>query len=118
MTDWQRGRPCGRRCLLSASANRSGSSSPCPSPSRGPLKNSQREVAEIVCVQTPDDFEGVGQWYEDFTQTSDEEVRALLAAAKSSPATRAGFVSFARMKRSNETPRNGASPLRMIPAGL
>jgi len=33
---------------------------------------------EIVCVQTPANFEGVGQWYEDFTQTSDEEVRRLL----------------------------------------
>jgi putative phosphoribosyl transferase len=33
---------------------------------------------EMVCVQTPDNFEGVGQWYEDFSQTSDEEVRALL----------------------------------------
>jgi len=38
-----------------------------------------KELAdEIVCVQTPGNFEGVGQWYEDFTQTSDEEVRALL----------------------------------------
>jgi putative phosphoribosyl transferase len=34
---------------------------------------------EIVCVQTPLNFEGVGQWYEDFSQTSDEEVRRLLA---------------------------------------
>ncbi len=33
---------------------------------------------EIVCVQTPANFEGVGQWYEDFTQTSDAEVRLLL----------------------------------------
>jgi putative phosphoribosyl transferase len=33
---------------------------------------------EFVCVQTPANFEGVGQWYEDFTQTSDGEVRALL----------------------------------------
>ncbi len=33
---------------------------------------------EIVCVQTPAHFEGVGQWYDDFTQTSDEEVRLLL----------------------------------------
>jgi putative phosphoribosyl transferase len=33
---------------------------------------------EIVCVQTPANFEGVGQWYEDFTQTSNGEVRRLL----------------------------------------
>jgi putative phosphoribosyl transferase len=35
-----------------------------------------RQADEIVCVQTPAHFEGVGQWYEDFTQTSDEEVWA------------------------------------------
>jgi len=44
---------------------------------------------EIVCVQTPSNFEGVGQWYEDFSQTSDEEVRALLEqAAKFSQAVK------------------------------
>jgi predicted phosphoribosyltransferase len=47
------------------------------------VKEFQREVAETVCVQTPENFEGVGQWYKDFTQTREEEVRALLAAAKS-----------------------------------
>lgn len=33
---------------------------------------------EVVCVQTPDPFWGVGAWYQDFTQTTDEEVCALL----------------------------------------
>ena len=43
---------------------------------------------EIVCVQTPGNFEGVGQWYENFTQTTDEEVRALLEqGAKFGPDT-------------------------------
>jgi putative phosphoribosyl transferase len=37
-----------------------------------------RTVDEVVCVQTPERFEGVGQWYEDFSQTTDEEVRELL----------------------------------------
>jgi putative phosphoribosyl transferase len=50
---------------------------------RGTVKDFEREVAETVCVQAPMNFEGVGQWYEDFAQTSDEEVRALLAAARS-----------------------------------
>jgi putative phosphoribosyl transferase len=40
-----------------------------------------RAADAIVCSRTPDDFEGVGKWYEDFTQVSDEEVSALLAAA-------------------------------------
>jgi predicted phosphoribosyltransferase len=48
-----------------------------------------RDVAEIVCVQTPRDFEGVGEWYKDFTQTSDEEVRALLSAAQAGRAVAA-----------------------------
>jgi len=36
---------------------------------------------EIVCAITPDLFYAVGLWYEDFSQTSDEEVRDLLALA-------------------------------------
>jgi len=37
------------------------------------------EVDEIICAITPDPFYAVGVWYEDFSQTSDEEVRELLA---------------------------------------
>ncbi|PWT94448.1 MAG: phosphoribosyl transferase [Blastocatellia bacterium] len=37
---------------------------------------------EIVCGATPDPFYGVGLWYHDFTQTTDEEVRALLEHAR------------------------------------
>jgi predicted phosphoribosyltransferase len=40
------------------------------------------EVDEIVCAITPDPFYAVGVWYDDFTKTTDEEVRALLAAAR------------------------------------
>ncbi len=39
------------------------------------------EVDEIVCGFTPEHFQGVGLWYEDFSQTSDEEVRELLKQA-------------------------------------
>jgi predicted phosphoribosyltransferase len=39
---------------------------------------------EVVCTQTPEDFRGVGWWYEDFSQTSDEEVTNLLSLNKSS----------------------------------
>ena len=49
-----------------------------------------RNIAdEIVCAMTPDPFNAVGLWYEDFSQTSDEEVHELLAAA-SGGATNAG----------------------------
>jgi len=37
------------------------------------------EVDETICASTPEFFHGVGQFYEDFAQTSDEEVRELLA---------------------------------------
>lgn len=34
---------------------------------------------EVVCVETPDDFAAVGQAYRDFSQTTDDEVKRLLA---------------------------------------
>jgi putative phosphoribosyl transferase len=39
-------------------------------------------VDEIVCAVTPEPFYGVGQWYIDFSQTTDDEVRELLALAQ------------------------------------
>jgi len=36
------------------------------------------EVDELVCLQTPDPFYSVGFWYEDFSQTTDEEIREML----------------------------------------
>ena len=39
-----------------------------------------REEAEVVCLNAPPDFHAVSMWYEDFSQTSDEEVRSLLGA--------------------------------------
>jgi putative phosphoribosyl transferase len=44
----------------------------------------RREVDEIVCAATPEPFYAVGFWYEDFSPTSDQEVRDLLAAANTS----------------------------------
>ena len=40
------------------------------------------EVDDIVCALTPEPFQAVGLWYQDFSQTSDEEVRELLAQAE------------------------------------
>jgi predicted phosphoribosyltransferase len=34
---------------------------------------------EVVCLVTPRPFQAVGQWYADFSQTSDDDVRALLS---------------------------------------
>lgn len=41
----------------------------------------QGEVDQVVCVETPDPFLAVGIWYEDFQQTTDEEVQLLLERA-------------------------------------
>jgi predicted phosphoribosyltransferase len=37
------------------------------------------EVDEVICAITPEPFHAVGLWYEDFSQTTDEEVRDRLA---------------------------------------
>jgi putative phosphoribosyl transferase len=47
-----------------------------------------KEADKLVCLYTPEHFYGVGQWYRDFSQTTDEEVMALLGRA----ATNAGRV--------------------------
>ena len=39
------------------------------------------EVDEIVCAVTPAPFYAVGVWYQDFTQTTDEEAHQLLEQA-------------------------------------
>ncbi len=40
-----------------------------------------REVDRVVCVETPEPFRAVGLWYDDFSQTTDDEVHDLLAQA-------------------------------------
>jgi predicted phosphoribosyltransferase len=39
----------------------------------------RQEADKVVCAATPEPFHAVGVWYQDFTQTSDNEVRELLA---------------------------------------
>ena len=38
----------------------------------------KREADDVVCAMTPEPFLAVGRSYEDFTQTTDDEVRDLL----------------------------------------
>jgi predicted phosphoribosyltransferase len=42
----------------------------------------RKEADEVVCYCTPEPFHAVGLWYEDFSQTSDEEVEKLLEEAR------------------------------------
>jgi erythromycin esterase-like protein/predicted phosphoribosyltransferase len=45
-----------------------------------------RGVADdVLCAVTPQQFRAVGLWYEDFSETSDDEVRELLARARRPP---------------------------------
>ena len=43
----------------------------------------RRLADDLVCAAMPEPFEAVGLWYEDFRQTTDEEVRALLYERRS-----------------------------------
>ncbi|MFB7252863.1 phosphoribosyltransferase family protein [Streptomyces nojiriensis] len=43
---------------------------------------------EVVCLATPHAFRAVGEWYQDFSQTPDEEVVFLLARAAADPVSR------------------------------
>ena len=38
----------------------------------------KKEVDDFICLVIPKPFYGVGRFYEDFSQTSDEDVVALL----------------------------------------
>jgi predicted phosphoribosyltransferase len=45
------------------------------------------EVDDVICAITPEPFHAVGLWYEDFSQTTDEEVRDLLARSAAASRT-------------------------------
>ncbi len=44
----------------------------------GTCAEMESDVDEMVCLATPAVFEAVGEWYENFSQTTDAEVRQLL----------------------------------------
>jgi len=46
----------------------------------------REEVEEVVCFATPEPFMSVGRFYDDFSQTTDDEVRDALAAARTGEA--------------------------------
>jgi putative phosphoribosyl transferase len=49
-----------------------------PVASRQAAENIKKEVDDFICLYTPEPFYGVGRFYNDFSQTTDEEVSALL----------------------------------------
>ncbi len=64
----------------------------------------------VVALETPEPFFGVGQWYDDFSQVSDEQVRALLdtdSGRTASSASRPPAPS--RHERTIELPAHGVA---------
>lgn len=49
-----------------------------PTASREAVNMIEQEADEVVCLMVPASFMAVGQWYEDFGQTPNEEARELL----------------------------------------
>lgn len=52
-----------------------------PVSSRDAAATLRSEADEFVALSVPDDFNSVGEWYQDFAQTSDEEVKSLLESS-------------------------------------
>jgi predicted phosphoribosyltransferase len=52
-----------------------------PAAPRETCEEMGRIADEVVCAETPEPFWSVGTWYWDFSQTTDDEVRDLLARA-------------------------------------
>jgi putative phosphoribosyl transferase len=53
-----------------------------PVASQAATNELRSEVDELVVLLTPREFTAVGQWYQNFEQTTDQEVTVLLAAAR------------------------------------
>ncbi|MDQ0381909.1 phosphoribosyltransferase family protein [Amycolatopsis thermophila] len=56
-----------------------------PVGSRQALEALRQDADELVCLECPSAFTAVGQWYDDFAQTPDEEVARLLAGEAGEP---------------------------------
>jgi erythromycin esterase-like protein/predicted phosphoribosyltransferase len=50
-----------------------------PTASPDTCEEMKAKADEVICAITPEPFHAVGRWYQDFSQTTDEEVAALLA---------------------------------------
>jgi predicted phosphoribosyltransferase len=50
----------------------------------------EADADAVICAETPQPFYGVGMWYRDFQQTTDEEVRKLLKANRQTVSDQAG----------------------------
>jgi putative phosphoribosyl transferase len=61
-----------------------------PVGARETIERLRREVDDVVVIEVPADFRAVGQWYDEFEQTSDERVIDLLRQAAPVPSDAPG----------------------------
>lgn len=61
-------RPVARRVIIAV-----------PVAAAGSCAELRREVDRMICIEAPEPFHAVGEFYHDFSQTTDDEVRALLS---------------------------------------
>src|SRR3982074_3275916 len=92
MTALRPGRPCWPPFQGAGWVTPRGVSSPVPAPAPGADPDVCRSLGadadDVVCLRTPERLGAVGLWYEDFSQTTDAEVRDLLALARPPPPAR------------------------------
>jgi erythromycin esterase-like protein/predicted phosphoribosyltransferase len=77
------------------------------------------EADEVVCLMTPMPFGAVGVWYEDFSQTTDEEVRELLerAGRQAEPDDRAAVRPFSGTSSDYDHVLERAAAARLVLIG-
>ena len=68
-------------------------------------KKFEEEVDEVVCATTPQPFWAIGALYEDFSQTTDEEVRSLLDRAATNLSAKYAYQGSIREDAMIKTPR-------------
>src|SRR3981189_523135 len=73
-----------------------------PTASPDTCEEMKAKADDVICAITPEPFEAVGRWYQEFSQTTDEEVSALLARTNSE-ATQGSAADSALIKALRET---------------
>jgi len=81
MTDWRPEHPCSLPPALSRRKKPKRALVAVPVASREAREELRQHVDAVVCAETPEPFHAVGVWYEDFSPTSNAEVRKLLERA-------------------------------------
>jgi len=46
------------------------------------IRELENQADQVICLYTPEPFQAIGEFYEDFSQTTDEEVKKLLKLAR------------------------------------